>query len=63
MFLFCLNLLFSIDVVGVSTVIMRKLFLVLLRRLEMTTVEFLESLTISVKGFIFQNQREAGKIF
>ena len=63
MFLFCLNLLFSIDVVGVSTVIMRKLFLVLLRRLEMTTVEILESLTISVKGFIFQNQREAGKIF
>lgn len=63
MFLFCLNLLFSIDVVGVSTVIMRKLFLVLLRRLEMTTVEILESLTISVKGFIFPNQREAGKIF
>lgn len=46
--------------VGVYTVI-RKLFLVLLRKLEMTTVEFLD-LELSVKGFTFQNQHEAGRI-
>ena len=63
-FLFCFHyFFFSLDaIVGVSIVIIRKLFLILLRRLE-PFIEFL-GLEVSVRGLSFKTRMEQeGKRF